>query len=66
MAVRTESVTRYSCDLCDHDCEEADLIRLYDPLQSGKRAQIDVCQGCHKRPIADLAGRPQVVIGAGR
>jgi hypothetical protein len=28
MAVRTESVTLHSCDLCEQDFDEADLIRL--------------------------------------
>jgi hypothetical protein len=54
MAVRTESVTLHSCDLCEQDRDEADLIRLYGPLLHGKRAQIDVCQDCQQRPIANL------------
>ena len=54
MATRTESVTLHSCDLCEQDFDEADLIRLYGPLVSGKRAQADVCRGCQQRPIADL------------
>jgi hypothetical protein len=40
--------------LCEQDFDEADLIRLYGPLVSGKRAQADVCQGCQQRPVADL------------
>jgi len=39
MAVRTETVQFHSCDLCGQDTDEADLIRLYGPLVSGKRAQ---------------------------
>ena len=54
MAVRTESVTLHSCDLCEQDCDEADLIRLYGPLQRGKRAQIDICPACQRCPIAEL------------
>ena len=54
MAVRTETVQFHSCDLCGQDTDEADLIRLYGPLVSGKRAQADVCPACQKRPIADL------------
>jgi hypothetical protein len=40
MAVRTESFTLHSY-LCAQDCDEADLVRLYGPLQRGKRAQSD-------------------------
>ena len=54
MAVRTETVEHHSCDLCEQDLDEADLIRLYGPLVSGKRAQIDVCVGCQRRPIDEL------------
>jgi hypothetical protein len=54
MAVRTETVQIHTCDLCGQDSDEADLIRLYGPLVSGKRAQADVCTACQKRPIGDL------------
>ena len=54
MAVRTEAVQFHSCDLCEQDCDEADLIRLYGPLKAGRRAQIDICPACQQRPIADL------------
>jgi hypothetical protein len=54
MAVRTESVVYHSCDLCGQDASEADLIRLYGPLVSGKRAQADVCVTCQKRPISEV------------
>ena len=54
MAVRTTTVQVLSCDLCGNDCDESALVRLYGPLQSGKRAQADVCMTCQQRPIADL------------
>jgi hypothetical protein len=54
MAVRTEAVQYHSCDLCGHDRDEADLVRLYGPRQPGRRAQIDVCVTCQERPVADV------------
>ncbi|MDR2985287.1 MAG: hypothetical protein LBV34_10645 [Nocardiopsaceae bacterium] len=54
MAVRTESIQVFSCDLCGQDSDEADLTRVYSALQAGKRLQVDVCPDCQKRPIADL------------
>ncbi len=35
MAVRTETVSYHSCDLCGQDYDEADLTRLYGPQQTG-------------------------------
>jgi hypothetical protein len=54
MAVRTETVQFHSCDLCGEDRDEADLIRLYGPPQAGQRVQIDICQLCQQRPIAEI------------
>jgi translation initiation factor IF-3 len=54
MAVRTETVQFHTCDLCGQDSDEAGLVRLYSALQSGRRAQADVCPACQKRPIAEL------------
>ena len=54
MAVRTETVQFHSCDLCEQDVEEAELTRLYGPLQAGKRSQIDICPSCQQRPIVDV------------
>lgn len=54
MAVRTETVQFHSCDLCSQDTDESDLIRLYGPLQAGKRVQADICVTCQQRPIAEL------------
>jgi hypothetical protein len=52
MAVRTEAVQYHSCDLCEQDCDEADLTRLYNRLVAGKRAQIDICVTCQQSPVA--------------
>jgi hypothetical protein len=54
MAVRTEAVQYHSCDLCEQDCAEADLARLYGPLHAGKRAQIDVCVNCQQRTVIEV------------
>jgi hypothetical protein len=54
MATRTETVTYHSCDLCGQDHDEADLTRLYGPPQAGRRPQIDICQTCQQRPIANV------------
>ncbi len=55
MATRTETVTYHSCDLCGQDYDEADLTRLYGAQQAGgQRPQIDICQSCHARPVAEV------------
>ena len=54
MAVRTETVEYHTCDLCEQDCDQADMVRLYGPLLSGRRAQIDICLTCQERPAADV------------
>ena len=36
MAVRTETVSYHSCDLCGQDYDEADLTRLYGPPAGGQ------------------------------
>jgi hypothetical protein len=55
MAVRTETVSYHSCDLCGEDRDEADLTRLYgSPQAAGKRAQVDICGTCQQRPIAEV------------
>lgn len=54
MAIRTETVQFYSCDLCEEDFDEGDLVRLYGPQNAGRRAQVDVCPDCQQRPIAEL------------
>ncbi|HEX2320981.1 MAG TPA: hypothetical protein VHJ18_18515 [Streptosporangiaceae bacterium] len=54
MAVRTETVQFHTCDLCGQDSDEAGLVRLYSALQSGRRAQADVCPACEQSPIAEL------------
>jgi len=56
MATTTKTVTYFSCDLCGTDHDEDDLVRLYGPLQSGRRVQVDVCLSCRERPIAELIG----------
>ena len=54
MAVRTETVSYQSCDLCGEDHDEDDLTRLYGPQQARQRPQIDICQACQQRPIAEV------------
>ena len=54
MAVRTEIVSIHTCDLCEHDCDETDLTRLYGAQRAGKRPQIDICLECQQRPISEL------------
>jgi hypothetical protein len=54
MAVRTETVQHHSCDLCGQDYDEADLMRLYGAQHAGQRAQIDICQACQQRPVAEV------------
>ena len=62
VATRTETVYTYICDLCssEHD-DQSDLTPIYlDKPQGevrgmrGRRYQIDVCEGCLSRPIADV------------
>src|SRR5262249_56976513 len=55
MAMRTETVTYHSCDLCGEDRDEADLTRLYGSgPKVGQRPQIDICTSCQARPVADV------------
>jgi hypothetical protein len=54
MAMRTETVTYHSCDLCGEDRDD-DLTRLYGGGQkAGQRPQIDICRSCLARPIAEV------------
>ena len=54
MGTRTQTTVVAFCDLCNQDRDEADMTRLYGPLERGKRAQADVCKACMERPISDL------------
>ena len=55
MAMRTETVTYHSCDLCGQDRDEDDLTRLYGRGQkAGQRQQIDICKSCLARPVGDV------------
>ena len=55
MAVRTETVTYHSCDLCGQDRDEAALARLYGGgPKVGQRPQIDICESCQARPVAEV------------
>jgi hypothetical protein len=56
MAVRTETVTYHSCDLCGQDRDEDDLTRLYGGgAKIGQRPQIDICNSCLARSIREVA-----------
>ena len=53
-AVRTETVTCHSCDLCGHDRDEEDLTRLYGGgAKIGQCPQVDICNSCLACPIRE-------------
>jgi len=55
MAMRTETVTYHCCDLCGQDRDEAELTRLYGGgPKVGQRPQIDICESCQARPVAEV------------
>jgi hypothetical protein len=62
MAVRTERIDHWSCDLCGAEHEPAGLrhVRGDDvPGAGGARlarpaVQVDVCEACQDKPIRDL------------
>jgi hypothetical protein len=62
LATRTETVYTYICDLCgsEHD-DLADITPIYVDKPEGqargmrdRRFQVDVCDDCLSRPIADV------------
>ena len=62
MAIRTETIYTYICDLCgsEHDDQE-EITPVYvnkpqaeSRSAQNRRYQVDVCEGCLKRPIADV------------
>jgi len=54
MGTRTQMTVVAFCDICNEERDEADMVRLYGPLERGKRAQADVCAACQDRPISEL------------
>jgi hypothetical protein len=59
MAVRTETVTCHSCDLCGQDRDEDDLTRLDGGAKIGQRPQVDICNSCLARPIREVVDWPR-------
>lgn len=62
MVTRTRTIVTYVCDLCgsEHD-DESGITAVYADRPEGqargmrnRRFQVDVCQDCLSRPIADV------------
>src|SRR5215470_1909125 len=54
MAVRTETVVHYDCDLCGQEHDESEMILRYGAQQTGQRLQIDICTDCRQRAVAEV------------
>ena len=76
MATRTETILTYICDLCgsEHD-DQSEITPIYVNRPQAqyrgvrdRRCQVDVCDGCLSRPIADVlafcAGRYRAGAGS--